>query len=277
MVSLASLLNHNPELCADSFFVVVDDSLESATSAVLKKFSSHFGIRANVQPSSKLIADVSALRTAWGYFTAGKGLSPAAYYRIYMAHRLAASGEFDQMLYIDSDTVVSHGFQKLFALPTAPEVLLRAALDRVEVGGIIEATRRHGLAEGTYFNSGILYFPNVNEALIERLKEAERLAVERADQLMFLDQCALNIAFAGANDPLPRRFNYFAAPRDVEEFEAVPAARACLVHMTDRPKPWDSVYPNDTLIKQRWIDALCVLRHLVGDKLLQPLVKATYC
>lgn len=277
MVSLASLLNHNPDFTASRFYVVVDDKLESATAAVLKKLSQHFGIRATVQPSSQLIADVSALRTAWGYFTAGKGLSPAAYYRIYMAHRLAASGEFDQMLYIDSDTVVSHGFQGLYSLPVGPDVLLRAALDRVEVGGIIEATRRHGLVEGTYFNSGILWFPNVNEALIERLKEAERLAVERADQLMFLDQCALNIAFAGANEPLPRRFNYFAAPRDVDEFAAVPPSKSCLVHMTDRPKPWDSVYPTDSLIKQRWIDALCELRHLVGDKLLQPLIKATYC
>jgi lipopolysaccharide biosynthesis glycosyltransferase/lipopolysaccharide biosynthesis regulator YciM len=276
MVSLSSMLSTNRGFHADALYLVVNDALAPSVEPVLKRLSKHFDVRINLQHSSELVPDVASFKTSWGYFTAGKGLSPAAYYRIYMARRLAASGNFDELLYVDSDTVVSHGFQELRALPVADHVLLMAALD-LDLPGINEATRRHGLAEGRYFNSGVLWFPRVNEALVDRLRDCERVTVERAQELMFLDQCALNIAFASAFEPLPRRFNFFLRVKDAELYKATPATDVCLLHMLDRPKPWVSCYPDESPIKGLWLDALHELRHACGDSVLRPLVEATFC
>ena len=94
--------------------------------------------------------------------------------------------------------------------------------------------------------------------------------------MMFLDQCALNIAFSSVVELLPRRFNFFVRPQDADLLPATPAADACLLHMLESPKPWHSSYPNDSPIKLRWLDALHELRHIVGDSLLRPLVEATF-
>jgi lipopolysaccharide biosynthesis glycosyltransferase len=276
MVSLASMLNTNRAFHADTLYLVANDALAPSVEPVLKRLSEHFGVRINLQRSSELIPDVGLFKTSWGYFTAGKGLSPAAYFRIYMARKLAATGDFDELLYVDSDTVVSHGFQEVRSLPVAEHVLLMAALD-LDLPGINEATRRHGLADGRYFNSGVLWFPRVNDALVERLRDCERVTVERAQDLMFLDQCALNISFASAFEPLPRRFNFFARLKDADLLNATPAAEVCLLHMLDRPKPWISCYPDDSPIKRRWLDSLHELRYAVGDSALRPLVRATFC
>jgi lipopolysaccharide biosynthesis glycosyltransferase/tetratricopeptide (TPR) repeat protein len=275
-VSLASLLHANRPFHADTFYLVVEDELVASVQPVLERLSRHFGVRAITQRRSELAPDVSKLRPSWGFFTGGRGLSPAAYYRIYMARNLALSGEFDQLLYIDSDTVVAHGFHALQELPVPPDKLLMAAVDQ-DLPGIREATRRHGLVPGRYFNSGVLWFPRVNAALVERLRESERVAVERADQLMFLDQCALNIAFAGTFEPLPPRFNVFLGPKDADMLPSIPAEDACLLHMLSSPKPWDSSYKTASPVKSRWLDAAHELRHVVGDDLLRPLVEATFC
>ncbi len=275
LVSLASLLNSNRGFHADTFYLVVEDELLFSTQAVLECLSRHFGVRAIVQPRSELVSDVSSLKTSWGHFSGGRGLSPAAYYRIYMGRKLAASGDFDQLLYLDSDTVVSHGFHGLLALPVAGNTLLMAAPDQ-DIPGIHAATRRHGLVQGRYFNSGMLWFPRVNAALVERLRECERVIVEHADQMMFLDQCALNIAFASALELLPRRFNFLIPPKDADLLSATPAGDACLLHLLESPKPWHSSYPDGSLVKPRWLDALHELRHVVGDELLRPLVEATF-
>ena len=277
LVSLASLLNSNRGFHADTFYLVVEDELLSSTQAVLERLSLHFGVRAIVQPRSELVPDISSLKTSWGHFSRGGGLSPAAYYRIYMARKLASSGDFNQLLYIDSDTVVTHGFHDLLALPVFGDTLLMAAPDQ-DIPGIHDAARRHGLTEGRYFNSGVLWFPRVNAALVERLLECERIVVEQADQLMFLDQCALNIAlFANALERLlPRRFNFLIPPKDADLLPATPSADTCLLHLLDSPKPWHSSYLDDSTVKPRWLDALHELHHIVGDELLRPLLEATF-
>jgi lipopolysaccharide biosynthesis glycosyltransferase len=275
LVSLASLLSSNRGFHASTFYLVVEDELLASTKAVLDRLSRHFDVRTILQPRSELITDVSSLKTSWGHFTGGRGLSPAAYYRIYMARKLAASGDYDQLLYLDSDTLVTHGFHDLLALPVADDTLLMAAPDQ-DIPGIHEATRRHGLEDGRYFNSGVLWFPRVNAALVERLLECERITVERADQMMFLDQCALNIAFASALELLPRRFNFLVGPKDAGLLPTTPAGDARLLHLLESPKPWHSSYPYDSPVRPRWLDALHELHHEVGDDLLRPLVEATF-
>ena len=56
----------------------------------------------------------TALRTARTDSTPSARRSRAI--RIFMALKLAESAEFDQLLYVDSDSVISHGFDGLLAL-----------------------------------------------------------------------------------------------------------------------------------------------------------------
>jgi len=276
LVSLASLLHSNRGFDGAKIFVTVADDVAAATSAVLDVLARHFGVSLGVVLSSELEHEGARMRTSFGAFTGGQFLSEAAYYRIYMARKLARTGEYDQLLYIDSDSVISHGFDDILTLAVSESALLMARVD-ADLPGVRLATRRFGLPEGLYFNSGLLWFPRVNQRLVELLQETTRVAVERNSELMFLDQCALNIAFAGAFEPLPARFNFFAGPDRLEEFRKVPAVEACMIHVLNRLKPWDSAYPTESPIQRRWLTELQALRRIVGSSRIRPFLELPGC
>lgn len=274
MVSLSTLLSCNPGFRDAVFYLVIDDELVAETQPVLERLRRHYGVRISAQTTSGLIPADARLRTSYGMFTGGQRLAAAAYYRIFMALKLAESAEFDQLLYVDSDSVISHGFDGLLALESSDTTVVMARVDE-DTPAVRQATRRHGLEDGGYFNSGVLWFPRVNGELVTRLRMAESVARERSQELMFQDQCALNIAFAGAAEPLPERFNFFTGPKHVQKFLETPAAAACMFHMVDRLKPWDSAYPQDSPIQTRWLNALRDLQRLVGREELRPLLART--
>jgi lipopolysaccharide biosynthesis glycosyltransferase len=226
------------------------------------------------QPTSALVPDKSRLAAGYGLFTGGQQLAAAAYYRIYMARRLAETGDYDQLLYVDSDTVIGHGFDGILATPAEAATLLLARLE-VNRPEVRQAIAQHGLPDGRYFNSGVLWFPRVSEAMIARLRQAEQAAEERGSQLLFQDQCALNIGFAGAFEPLPERFNYFAGPHDEGKLAGTTVSDVCMLHVLDRPKPWDSAYPRESAIQRRWLNAAGTLTRILGTDTLSPLVELT--
>jgi lipopolysaccharide biosynthesis glycosyltransferase len=198
----------------------------------------------------------------------------AAYYRIYMARLLAERGEAEQILYIDSDTLIGPGFDGLLDEPVPEGVTLMARLevDRPEVQ---QAIVRHGLPAGMYFNSGVLWFPRRDLRLLEQLNRSVEAAEHRSDELLFQDQCALNIGFAGAFAPLPERYNFFAGPHDEGRLHATPTAEVSMLHVLDRPKPWDSAYPRGSSIQRRWLSGAQALRRIVGPSTLEPLLAHT--
>jgi lipopolysaccharide biosynthesis glycosyltransferase len=274
LVSLASLLHHNRGFDRADFHVVVSDEITGPTGSVLDALSRHFRVSIGVVPSSELAHNATGLRPSFGAFTGGQFLSEAAYYRIYMARKLAQTGRYEQLLYLDSDSVIGHGFDEILDVPAPESSLLMARVD-AELPGVKLAIRRFGLQDGRYFNSGVLWFPRVNERLIEHLDDTVRVAVERNAELIFLDQCALNVAFADSFEPLPARFNFFAGPDRVQEFLEAPALQACFVHVLNRLKPWDSAYPTDSPIQRRWISELHALQRIVGNAAIRPFLETT--
>jgi lipopolysaccharide biosynthesis glycosyltransferase len=263
LVSLASLLENNPRLRAADFYVVVDASLVETARVPLATLCEHHGVRGFVESTDTLLREDASLATRYGLFTGGHQLARSAYYRIYMARHLAESGRYDELLYVDSDTVIGPGFEDLFDAPRGDDALLLARLeiDRAEVR---EAIRVHGLDDGRYFNSGVLYFPRVGAPLVRRLREVEAIAENPESRLFFQDQCALNLGFAKAFEALAPRFNFFAGPNDLERVQRTPQAEAAMLHALDRPKPWDAAYPAETLIQRRWLQAAHALERVLG-------------
>jgi lipopolysaccharide biosynthesis glycosyltransferase len=104
----------------------------------------------------------------------------------------------------------------------------------------------------------------VDAAVVERLDRAVQAAEERGHELLFQDQCALNIGFAGAFSPLPERYNFFAGPHDHQRVQGTPVGEVSMLHVLDRPKPWDSAYPRGSSIQQRWLQAAQALRRAIG-------------
>ncbi|HEV8691930.1 MAG TPA: glycosyltransferase [Ideonella sp.] len=274
LVSLCSLLMHNPGFADARFHVVVDDELIGVASEATDRIGRHFGAAVRPQPASELMPDSSRLASGYGLFTGGQQLAVAAYYRIYMARLLAERGEADQILYIDSDTLIGPGFDGLLNEPVKEGAMLMARLevDRPEVR---QAIARHGLLPGMYFNSGVLWFPRRDEALLERLNRSVEAAEQRSSELLFQDQCALNIGFAGAIAPLAERYNFFAGPHDEPKLLATPTAEVSMLHVLDRPKPWDSAYPRGSSIQRRWLSAAHALRRIIGLSTLEPLLAHT--
>lgn len=274
LVSLSSLLHHNAAFAGTRFFIVVDDELMPLAEAAVQRLGAHFEAELVLQPASELVPHASRLGAGYGLFTGGQQLAVAAYYRIYMAHRLARSGEFDQLLYIDSDTVIGDGFGALLDEPVPEGALLMARLE-VARPEVRQAIAQHGLPEGMYFNSGVLWFPRAGDAVAERLGRAIEAAEQRGAELLFQDQCALNIGFAGAFAPLPERYNFFAGPHDAARLQRTPSGEVSMLHVLDRPKPWDSAYPRGSAIQQRWLQAAQALRRAIGADAADPLLKFT--
>jgi lipopolysaccharide biosynthesis glycosyltransferase len=274
LVSLSSMLEHNHGFLDAHLYLVIDDELIPGVQPLLDALAGHYGVHIAPQPTSALVPDKSRLAAGYGLFTGGQQLAAAAYYRIYMARRLAETGDYDQLLYVDSDTVIGHGFDGILATPAEADTMLLARLE-VNRPEVRQAIAQHGLPDGRYFNSGVLWFPRVSEAMIARLRQAEQAAEERGSQLLFQDQCALNIGFAGAFEPLPERFNYFAGPHDESKLADTTVSDVCMLHVLDRPKPWDSAYPRDSAIQRRWLNAAGTLTRILGTDTLSPLVELT--
>lgn len=274
LVSLSSLLHNNGAFARATFFIVVDDELLAQAEQAVCRLGEHFAAQVRLQPASELVPDQARLAATYGLFTGGQQLAVAAYYRIYMARRLAEQGGFDQLLYIDSDTVIGNGFDRLLDEPVPEGTLLMARLevDRPEVR---QAITQHGLPEGMYFNSGVLWFPRVSARLVERLTLAVQAAEQRGQELLFQDQCALNIGFAGAFVPLPERYNFFAGPHDEIRLQRTPSGEVSMLHVLDRPKPWDSAYPRGSVIQQRWLQGAQALRRIIGAPAIEPLLQYT--
>ena len=107
-------------------------------------------------------------------------------------------------------------------------------MTRPEVTAAIE---RHQLEAGRYFNSGVLSFDLTHADLDEALDRTLLTVRDRKEQLMFQDQCALNLGFRGVFNELEQKYNHFISP-----FDASPSASGAILHFLDRPKPWDTAY-----------------------------------
>ena len=114
--------------------------------------------------------------------------------------------DVDRVLYLDADTLVVDDLSELFAMPLGNAGLAAA-------NNVLEPTHRHrvaalGLAGGhAYFNSGVLLLDLSQLRRDGRMRQVLEMARERADELVWPDQDALNLVFASAREPLHPRWN----------------------------------------------------------------------
>lgn len=240
-VTLATLLLNNPE-AGQRFEIIICASAECLVRAreVLGAIADRYGATLTYLDAADVCGGAE-LKSAYGLFTGGQSLAVEAYWRIYVARYLVALGQHDRAVYIDSDVAIGPRFLEILDLPIDDDVCLiaRPEVDREEVRA---ATQKHRLVPGTYFNSGVLLIDLRKAETPDRLSAAIVVAETESERLMFQDQCALNIGFAGATAPLDECFNRFSSSADDEATVRGGYATAGVFHFLDRPKPWDPLY-----------------------------------
>lgn len=255
LVSLTALAMSNVSITRRAVFHLVVDAdvvpfAEEAAGAIAQRL----GLSLVVTDASTIVSSADKLRTSYGLFTGGQQLSLAAYYRIFFARWLVDQKRYAQALYVDADTIVRGGLDELFSMDRGVPLLARYEIDRPEVR---HATEVHQL-KGTYFNSGVLRFDLDHAGLPALLDRAIAAAIDPDVNLIFQDQCALNIAFDMNMAQLPDRFNYFNPPS--QSGDGISASDAVIVHFLDRPKPWDGLYRRRAREWFEWYDLVETLR-----------------
>lgn len=266
LVSLTALALSNVSITRRAVFnIVVDSDVVPLAQEATRALARRLGLAIEVTDAATIVSSADRLRTSYGIFTGGQQLALAAYYRIFFARHVVDQKRFAQALYIDADTIIRSGLDELFAIERKEPLLARYETDRPEVR---HATQVHGL-KGRYFNSGVLRFDLNHPDLPKLLDDAIAAAIDPDVQLIFQDQCALNIAFDTRMSELPERFNYFNPPSvsgdDISQTDAV------IVHFLDRPKPWDSLYRRRAREWFEWYDLVQMLRQDLPEALAAPI------
>lgn len=257
LVAITSLVENNRDLMADvSIFVVVDDALVDYASELVMALGAGLEVGITVLGSAAIIPSGTKLNARYGMFTGGHSLADAAYYRIYAARYLLQLRRFKRALYIDSDTVVLGGLDKLFWLKSGWPLMARQEELRPEV---VMASRAHELQPGSYFNSGVLYLDFTHREVGARIDDTITAIANPETKLFFQDQCALNIGFRSSSAPLRHAYNYFVKPDGDGD-----VADGVIIHFLDRPKPWDPAYPG--AICRLWYSYWHKLSHHIGPK-----------
>lgn len=270
-VAVSSLLAHNRGVTSRHRVLVVcsEDAVELAGAAI-GAIAAARAENVEVVPAEEVLppGGVEGLRTGWGWFTPGHALSDAAYYRLFAIRHLLETGVTGRALYLDSDTCLGAGLDELWDFDLKRRPL--AARYELRIPPIEQAARKLGLDVATYFNSGVLLFNLRSKKLPELLDSAIEIAVKEPEKLTFLDQCALNIAFAGQMSPLEARHNFYVRPGD----EVDPSVKPVVRHFLTRWKPWDPTYPSKN--SQPWLRELSKLGGIVSREHLRQLLAAQY-
>ena len=250
--SLVSGIVSNLTAAVDiDFHLLAEDDIFEEAQDLGQQVAKALGQSVTVTPAAAVVPDPSLLRESYGIFTGGQSLSLAAYYRIFFARYLVANHSYTRLLYLDADTLVRSGLDKLLGGPMEQPLMARHEVSRPEVE---YAIRTHGL-KSPYFNSGVLMLDATDPELPTLLDRAVAAAIDPEQLLVFQDQCALNIAFDTRHAPLQKRYNAFLTPDlGPEEVED-----AVVVHYLDRPKPWDSLYRRNA---EEWLNAYALLQAL---------------
>ena len=265
VVSLFSCLAHNLDALRDRAFTVYcsDDVLDLGKEAC-EKVGALFRVPIDVRSSATLVSPDVTLRTQWGLFRSGAGLTAAAYHRIYAVQRLLAEGHTGRALYIDADTCVQAGLDELAAFDLAG-MPLGACRDEQHLISF-RAAGRVGADPASYFNSGVMLFDLDHPELGPRLDRSIEFASTEPHRLTFVDQCALNAAFAGNVTLMPERYNVFVKSDTPPERIA---RNAFVLHYVMTPKPWDPIYPTNAC--EQWLREFAGLTHVLEPGLLRRL------
>lgn len=152
-------------------------------------------------------------------------VSAAALYRCAMGTLLP--DDLSKLLYIDCDTLVLNSLKKLY------ETDLKGAIAGV-VNTPMSHLQEYGVKPSDYFNSGVMLIDirqwrelNIQERLFETFKNSPT-------DLIWWDQCALNIELKDRTIKLSSEFNYIFDIENVSDEFGIPT----ILHFAGGIKPW---------------------------------------
>jgi tetratricopeptide (TPR) repeat protein len=270
-VCLFSLLKHNKNSLRDCRFTVFcADNVLDLGATVFGRIGAAFATPIDVRASSSLFSQSLDLRTGWGHFTPGRALSQAAYCRIFAARQLIDEGATGRALYIDADTCVFSGLDRLLAFELAGQPL-GVRLHDVKNPGIRRAATLLGLELDRYFNSGVLVFDLRHPELRPTLDRTIEISLTEQHRLTHVDQCALNLAFRDKFATLPEQFNLLIKPdTPVEGLQS----QATVIHYISEPKPWDPMYATPNCMP--WLKELAAMADVIAPDLIKRLFASQY-
>jgi lipopolysaccharide biosynthesis glycosyltransferase len=241
---LCSYLGQSPQM-GGRIFVFLDRDVPRHWYGSVAMVAARFNRPIDVVSEPEFLSDEIEHRASYGFFAGGSNLSRAAYFRLYAARYLLDKHSFRRAVYIDTDTVCRSDLSDLLALDLGDKLLAVRVEDySLEV---INAAARNNLDPHAYFNSGVILFKFDDPGLRRVLDESIRISEVEPERLVFHDQCALNIAFAGRVADLPERFNFFLRPSRERNGHIEDGV---ILHFLDKPKPWDIVF--DRTYREEW-------------------------
>lgn len=239
------------------FFIVADDDCVAVARDTTRAFI-EAGISLAIVPASEVVGAAERLFAAYGLFTSGHRLASAAYYRIYFARFLQKRGLHGRALYVDSDIVFTTPLDRLLHADLAGHpVAARLETPRPEVR---RAIAHHKLADGRYFNSGVLLMDLQHPGLAAALDTAVQAIADQGVTLLYHDQCALNLGFREQFADLDMAWNYPVT--ETTTLADIPAETGIL-HFLDRPKPWSAAYGGEA--GPLWFDKWREAADFIGD------------
>ncbi len=269
MTFLASYAEHNPveDTCPD-WTIFLDRRVDKAAAQALAELARKLALPLTLIGDETLRMPMAGFREEFAFFGRVHPLSRAAYMRLYAARHLLRSGNMGRIFYLDSDILCTGKIDHFLQLDFAGAPLL-ARLDTPSPP-VRAAEKAHGLSSGTYFNSGVLVFDRTHSDTACKLDHAIQVSETEPDRLFYVDQCALNIAFAGCAAPLHHQFNHFVSPRLPA---SDPFLDATFIHYVDQPKPWEVSYWRSDL-REPWLRQLALIRSLVPAETFRLVVAA---
>ena len=237
---LASVATHMSGDSRLTWFLFLAPDVPATWSGILQDFATKIGLEVQVIPHDDFVSNEFSHSEDYGIFTGGNTLSSAAFLRMYAVAYLSRMDWVRKAIYVDCDIVCCGDLSPLLAVPFEGALLL--ARSEEASPEIDEVTRRHNLAPGSYFNSGVLVFDLADIDAGRLIGQAVRLAESESSSLVFHDQCALNIAFAGRTRFLDPLCNFFVRANRPDNGDS---AKALLLHFLDQPKPWNLAYKGD--------------------------------
>lgn len=209
-------------------FILHTQALSSSSIATLQVFLGRYGRSASFVDASALIPADLPIRP-------GDHVSPATFYRLFIAEILPA--EIDQAVYLDADMLVLRSIEHLFDEPVHGLV---AAADHCSPAFELDIWGERG---GTYFQAGVLVIPLHTwreQGILQRFVE---VMANEQERIQWWDQDVLNIALRDRWQRLPIWFNvceavHLALPLPLLE------AKAALIHYSGSCKPWNAYNPS---------------------------------
>ena len=224
------------------FYIVADDEVTDLARASTAAFAEN-GISLAIVAASEVTGAASRLLPEYGLFTSGHRLASAAYYRIYFAQYLQRLGLHDRALYVDSDVVLAGRLDELLQGDLGGQpAAARLESIRPEVR---RAIAHHSLADGRYFNSGVLLLDLCHPGLESALAASMQAIADENVRLLYHDQCALNLGFRSGFADLDLAWNYPVT--EATELDEIPP-NAAILHFLDRPKPWSAAYGGEAAL-----------------------------